>query len=297
MKTKAELEDLIRECDLDAHWEKILNSARTSIRFVLEETPEEELPLGSSKLGGSPDLPPDVEWFANPESGQLLSFVAQINFAETKEYDLEGELPDSGILYLFYDAAIGEGGMPWGYDPKDGAGKKVLFYDGDLSVLERRTPPEELEEEGLAFGCVGVKFENHLELPNPYSDLVSSWNLSGEENDSYIALWDGWNPEMSQDFEEFCKLLGHSDNMQFGMEEECALVTHGIYCGGADWYSSEEARRWKQTFADWGLLLQITSSEDLGMLWGDDGLLYLWITEEDLNNRNFEKSWLILQCG
>jgi len=33
------------------------------------------------------------------------------------------------------------------------------------------------------------------------------------------------------------------------------------------------------------------------MMWGDCGRLYLWITEEDLITRNFENSWLILQCG
>ena len=49
--------------------------------------------------------------------------------------------------------------------------------------------------------------------------------------------------------------------------------------------------------ARWNLLMQVESNEELGMMWGDMGRLYLWITDEDLKNRKFENSRLILQCG
>lgn len=47
----------------------------------------------------------------------------------------------------------------------------------------------------------------------------------------------------------------------------------------------------------WNLLMQVDSNEDNGMMWGDLGRLYLWITSEDLAARKFENCWLILQCG
>ena len=48
---------------------------------------------------------------------------------------------------------------------------------------------------------------------------------------------------------------------------------------------------------DWRLLLQIDSDENCEMMWGDVGRIYFWIKTEDLKNRDFEKVWLILQCG
>jgi uncharacterized protein YwqG len=33
------------------------------------------------------------------------------------------------------------------------------------------------------------------------------------------------------------------------------------------------------------------------MMWGDAGKLYFWITKDDFINRNFENTWMILQCG
>lgn len=48
---------------------------------------------------------------------------------------------------------------------------------------------------------------------------------------------------------------------------------------------------------DWILLLQIDSEEEIGFMWGDVGRLYFWIREKDLKEKNFENSWVILQCG
>jgi uncharacterized protein YwqG len=31
-------------------------------------------------------------------------------------------------------------------------------------------------------------------------------------------------------------------------------------------------------------------------MWGDCGMVYVWIRREDLVNRRFDKTWLGLQC-
>ena len=43
-------------------------------------------------------------------------------------------------------------------------------------------------------------------------------------------------------------------------------------------------------------LLQLGTDEKLGMNWGDNGQLYLWIRRDDLRARRFDKAWLVLQC-
>lgn len=69
-------------------------------------------------------------------------------------------LPASGILYFFHDCSMD--GMPWGFDPDDADGKVVYYYDGDLSRLERREAPENIEENGCVFGAARLTFETAL---------------------------------------------------------------------------------------------------------------------------------------
>jgi hypothetical protein len=58
----------------------------------------DRLPLGASRFGGLPDLPPDVAW---PEiEGKKLPFLAQINLADLPTSN-EPALPPDGWLYAF----------------------------------------------------------------------------------------------------------------------------------------------------------------------------------------------------
>src|SRR5271166_1600428 len=78
-----DLEDRLRrdadECGLSEHWPKLRALARPS--YAVELVPDADLSrLGTSRLGGLPDLPPDRAW---PErDGQLLTFIGQVNLAE-----------------------------------------------------------------------------------------------------------------------------------------------------------------------------------------------------------------------
>ena len=116
------------------------------------------------------------------------------------------------MLYLFYDCA----GMPWGYDPKDGAFKKVIYAE-DTSELERKVAPFENNE---AFAATSLKFANTTELPDLESDLVGDIEMSDDEIDAYWQMADDFCEQRSEN-----KILGHSDNIQGGMELECELVT------------------------------------------------------------------------
>jgi uncharacterized protein YwqG len=33
------------------------------------------------------------------------------------------------------------------------------------------------------------------------------------------------------------------------------------------------------------------------MMWGDCGMVYYWIREQDLRERAFDRAWAILQCS
>lgn len=292
MKDMEALREEMYERGLQGYFEVLSPFAKNAIQITLDEGSDNDLPVGSSKFGGCPDLPDDVAWFRNEKSGVPLSFIAQVNFSQVKPYDLEGKLPDEGMLYFFYDCS--PDGMPWGFAPEDSCGWKVFFYAGSLTALSRREPPEDLEQEenGIVFGTAGMNFEACMELPSTESDLTNGLAFPGEEDED--LYWELMDERCEQPGN---KLLGHADPVQSGMELECEYVTHQIYCGTPEGYQIAKAKGLDRNAGRWNLLLQVESNEGIGMMWGDLGRLYLWITDEDLKARNFEKSWLILQCG
>lgn len=104
-----------------------------------------------------------------------------------------------------------------------------------------------------------------------------------------------WPDEMA---DELCnKLLGHADPVQGSMELECEYATHQINCGTPAGHRTGKSRGLDKNAARRNPLMQVDSNEDIGMMWGGMGRLYLWTTEEDLAGRKFENCWLILQCG
>lgn len=289
MKTLKEMEALLMDYGLSGYDEQIKEAVRSSVHIIPEPAGDERIPIGASKMGGLPDLPKGVDWFRQELTDIPLSFICQINFAEVKPYDAEDRLPVNGILYVFYDCSMY--GMPWGFDPKDSDGKVVYYYDGDLSQLERKEAPEDMEENGCVFGAAALHFETAFDLPDLDSPAGEAIAFAGDDQEKYWELMDDVREFLSN------KLLGHSDNIQGGMELSCELVTNGLYCGDSSGYNEGRSRGLDKNAGHWRLLLQVDSNEDIGMMWGDCGRLYLWITTEDLSAKNFGNTWLILQCG
>ena len=164
MKNLKDIESLLVAHGLSGCYDKIKEAVRSSVHIELESAGDENIAIGVSKMGGLPDLPKSVDWFRQELTDIPLSFICQINFAEVKPYDIEDKLPVSGILYFFYDCSMD--GMPWGFDPKDADGKVVFYYDGDLSELERKEAPEDIEENGCVFGAAELRFETAIDLPD-----------------------------------------------------------------------------------------------------------------------------------
>ena len=271
------------EYGLGRIFEEIKNYAKNAVEISLKASDDQQIPIGASKFGGSPDLPRSEPWPVNEQTGEPLHFIAQINFSEVSEFDTQSELPSRGMLYLFYDCAQ----MPWGYDPKDGAFKKVIYAE-DTGELECKVAPFESDE---SFAATSLKFANTTELPDLESDLVGDIEMSDNEIDAYWQMADDFCEQRGEN-----KILGHSDNIQGGMELECELVTNGFYCGGDEDYSGPEFEKLRQNIGEWTLLLQIGSNDENEMMWCDCGKIYLWIRKSDLRERKFDKSWLVLQC-
>ena len=286
MNTIKDVKTVLESHGLSAYTTKIEAVVKDAIHIELRTAQEEEIPLGASRMGGLPDLPDGIAWFRHKKTKLPLSFICQINFAETTAYDQGHKLPDHGILYFFYDTSMD---MPWGFDPNDGNGKALYYYEGDLSNLKRVDAPEDLEECGSVFAPSIMRFEHGIDFPDLESSAGEKLPLKEDDADKYYEILDGIS-------EPDNKLLGHSNNIQGGMELDCELVTQKLYCGDSSGYREGRARGLDKNTDRWNLLLQVDSNEDLGMMWGDAGRLYVWITDEDLEAKNFNASWVILQC-
>lgn len=267
---------------LGRHWDFFKPLLRDEILITTESALESDLKIGQSKIGGQPDLPENVAWFGE-DNGKSLSFIAQINFAETKAFDKSGMLPTRGIVYFFYSAEQ----EAWGFDPNDKDKFKVYYFDGDEKDLRRADIPADLDPHSWFKPCK-LSYSNAISLPNWEQEYLTG-RLSDKEQDVYL--------ELSSPEGETNKLLGHSDNIQGPMEEECQLVTNGLFCGDSSGYDDPRATALRKDSDRWRLLFQIDSIDIAEMMWGDAGRLYFWIREDDLKKKAFDKTWFVLQCS
>jgi uncharacterized protein YwqG len=253
------------------------------------------LPIGSSKIGGKPDLPSDFKWFyykskslaTDIEMDRPLSFLAQLNLDEVNEFDLDNRLPKKGMLYFFYEMESNK----WGFDPMDKDCAKVYYYSGSLDNLVSFVLPEELSLEFI-FPEISLSFSSKKSAPH-YEELMPGGNFD---------LWDAYDELLEKKglTQEgyISKLLGYSDNIQGDMTLECQLASNGLFCGDATGYNSPKRKELEVNKDQWKLLFQLESidEENFQLYFGDMGSLYFYIKENDLQEKNFSDTWFSLQC-
>lgn len=137
--------------------ELIKNRCVNAISVTVSSVLDSDIPVGTSKSGGFPDLPPEIPY---PFMGKFTSFrkdsidsypksamqlAAQINLAEVAPLDNDKLLPHKGMLYFFWsgEPVNLSSNFP---DSKNifyegcSAPFKVIYYDGDISRLRRVKP-------------------------------------------------------------------------------------------------------------------------------------------------------------
>ncbi len=80
-------------------------------------------------------------------------------------------------------------------------------------------------------------------------------------------------------------------------QRECQMASNGIDVGGPEGYEDSRAAALEAGVEDWIMLAQIDSDDDAGWMWGDVGVLYFAIRRQDLAALEFDRAWLVLQCG
>lgn len=144
---------------------------------------EDDLPLGTSRMGGAPDLPPGAPW---PESkGRPMEFLAQIDFAAAAAAYRLPDFPDSGWVALFRDLRAMEEG-----DYDDRRQWQWLQFDCPAEILVRNEQPLDVTER---FNFCEIIFEPELCLPNDVQERFAAADPALEEEIyEYLdnTIWD-----------------------------------------------------------------------------------------------------------
>ena len=155
-------------------------TARPTIAFTRTLQSEADIPIGASKIGGDPDLPPDFPWpWRGPYSwGEFyaaklrkqaeetthrpeeyyvmadavvrdfpLAFLCQINLdaLAKEEPGFDSALfPERGRLLVFVDICD----CPTGHDPGNRSWLRLIWDETPVERLERREAPEILKKAG-----------------------------------------------------------------------------------------------------------------------------------------------------
>lgn len=272
----------VEAAGLGDHADRLVDLLRPSVRLL----PDLDAAPTGSRLGGLPELPPDVDWPTH--HGEPLSLVAHLDLAELAPY-AAADLPGAGTLSFFYDVDS----QPWGFDPDD-RGASAVLYTPSATLVEERDPPPEMLPEGVLRSVALRPVAELTAVPWESSD-VEATGLSWDDALDRVASVPGPGLERIPG-EPAHRLLGHPDPIQGDMQRECQLVSAGIYYGDATADDDPRTPELEAGATDWRLLLQVDSQEAADMQWGDGGRIYFWIRHADLVERRWDRHWLILQC-
>lgn len=289
MLTRERIRELIDEHGLSDRADEIMAEVRPSIHLKLRyDVDEADIPVGASKMGGSPDVP---EGFEFPKwNDNNLSFIAQIRLSDVKPFDLEDLLPDTGILYFFYEVGLYFDYISEPDYKPSSAPCRVIYLDDEAIPLQRMPHPISKfrlhgvhPAETLVFEACPIVFEQEWTPPVNRQDGQDG-RTPFIQKDNSKRYWDWYQAVEEELSEPKYRLLGHETDIQYGY----AML--------------QDARdAWEfGTVEDWILLFQVDSdawqesNNKPGFMWGDMGLIYYCIDKGDLRVRRFDRIWLEL---
>jgi len=222
----------------------------------------EELPLGASRFGGVPDLPPGTAW--PDRDGVPMEFIAQVNLADLAGMPAASRLPSSGTLAFFWNSQWASSDME-----REARCCAVIFAEG---VLERCTPPsiewksEYAKEPQIApslHGLASLTFQPALSVPGGVSPFITApldefWQDFQAEHGNELA-------GLGEDDE-----TGHANYLLGYVDEQDYVDAHAN--------GTEDQ-----------LLLQVDSEDAAEFSFGDCNKLFFLLTAKELAARDFSK--------
>jgi uncharacterized protein YwqG len=272
----------LRDKTLNRISDQIESIAKKSIRMSTGKVSA----ANTNRLGGCPNLPKDFDWPTWRE--EPLAFVAQLDLATLPRVS-DLPLPRTGALFFFFEG----GENTWGFSPEDQGSSCVLYSPAPLSSSMLRSLPKGLDEH-LRFKGVRLSPQLELTLPGLQDQALEGLGMKPDEREAYFNFLMGLQ---ERETERIHRIGGYPDCVQGDPKLEAHLVSHGLYCGDRTGYQVGKKRGLWPGAKDWELLLQVDSDDRAKMMWGDVGRIYFLIQRSALEQRQFEKTWLVFQCS
>ncbi len=258
---------------LDYRRDAVLKLARPTVGVTTAKSREAALPVGASKFGGRPDLPPGAEW--PTRNGAPLGFVAQFNLADLAGTIAGRDLPPAGVLsfFVFSDPEAGE--------QAEGADGRRVFYFPDPAALARRDPPKGIAKWHVSPAC-RLAFVEGLDLPYYDSPWKGELRLGGARarDRAARAEYPGWARSRDAEFGRFLREREYGDLVDVLEGPAHHLLGYARpYVVACDPIPGP----------DWRHLLPLFSDDNLGWTWGDGDHLFWFVREADLRKRRFDR--------
>lgn len=214
--------------------------------------------IGNSKIGGFPDLAPNVSWPIYAGYKKPYAFLAQIRMEDLTTYDVKSLLPKKGMLYLF--VYVHSSGSYPGHGEDQYPLGKAIYYDGDLKILKPSKAPKEVEKFVLGETVMGFSSKNN-----------SVCKIFGKPDPQQDEPWDEWAERY------LLKRTGKKSLNDIEVSDMAGLEPGFTQLFQLNMESAEEA--------GW----------NLNAKWAHVGALYFGINTKDLKEKNFEHVLLTYQ--
>lgn len=286
-----EIKELIKQYDLDNYLDALLEQIKSEIIIRLDK--EGRGKIGSSRLGGYPDLPMGMDW-PKGDWNRPLSFVAQINLEELRDIYIDINFPRYGILYFFAEYGNEDFGTK-----KSHSKKFRVIYTNDPKNTSPFYPNSNQDRHFQIFKEYSVNFQTKHGLPSSSSDFI--FNLFAEKHNDHNR----YELMVPRGENNHHKMFGHPSVLQSDIEEICEAIYRGYdYDNDLLWRSFNYRDKYNQELVNsieseaknWILLLQVDSDPRLNINWsGNSGRIFYCIRRRDLEKGNFSHVWCVQQ--
>lgn len=239
---------------------------------------QNEIPLGASKVGGMPDLPPHLQ-YPTQENG-LYSFHAQINCAEAAPY--QNYLPRQGMLYFFVS------------DEESVQTAKVLYSESTENLS-----PYALDDDSFfydesipdaGYEAQAVAFKNHLSIPI-FSHITQ--RIALERFPECAELWK--KPEDPDEFEAYDERMDDINYSEFDLKSTSHHAININVFTQNESPQEQASARYGGDAHEWMVLLCMESEGSFNF-W-DAGTLTYCIHKKDLAINDFSTIYASIESS
>ena len=253
-------------------------------RLLLNE--EREPGITDSKIGGKPYWPADMEYPSDGQ-GKPMLMLMQVN---CQEAGLKAPLPEQGMLQWFI--SINQErmyGCRGNFDEENGFA--VIYHE---TIVENATPADVPTHDTVDENLAPVKREVAI-------DVVEEQTSMGVSHGRFNRLF----------FDIVKEITGaeHPDKMwyQYLDNDDCLYYERNLGMPrprhqmlGYPYYTQEDARRDIDMHDT--LLFQLDSqfstvNREALVMWGDMGSGFIFINRDDLDARDFSRTYYCWDCG